>query len=133
MNGDGTLRETAILFGDPTKHDLYGILTKWPPRTTLKAHSHPDDRYIMVLSGIFYHGYGNKFDATKLERHTTRHDVQRAWQRGSFRWNKRRGSSNLYPLASGPTGPTRSKNRNDRIVMRDARHCAYPFWTHGAI
>jgi len=70
-NGDGTLRETAILFGDPTKHELYGILTKWAPNTTLKAHSHPDDRYIMVLSGIFYHGYGNQFDATKLERHTT--------------------------------------------------------------
>jgi quercetin dioxygenase-like cupin family protein len=32
-----------------------------------KAHAHPDDRYAVVLSGIFYHGYGDKFDEGSLE------------------------------------------------------------------
>jgi secreted PhoX family phosphatase len=71
MNADGTHREVATLFGDPTKHELYGYLVKWPPNTNAKAHSHPDDRYVMVVSGTFYLGHGNRFDATKLERQTT--------------------------------------------------------------
>jgi hypothetical protein len=33
----------------------------------LKAHSHPDDRYVMVLRRTSYHGIGEKFDESKLE------------------------------------------------------------------
>ena len=40
---------------------------RWPPHTINKAHSHPDDRYVVIVSGTFYHGYGDKFDAGKLE------------------------------------------------------------------
>jgi len=59
--------QTASLVGDRTKPGLYIQLVKWPPHTTNKAHSHPDDRYAVVLSGTFYHGYGEKFDESKLE------------------------------------------------------------------
>jgi uncharacterized RmlC-like cupin family protein len=68
---DGTGRETAVLFGDRSKAELYGYLVKWPPNTTAKAHSHSDSRYVYVLSGVFYHGHGNKFDSKKLERRPT--------------------------------------------------------------
>jgi len=67
-NPDTIGRQTAILFGDRTKPGLYGILVKWPPNVTAKAHSHPDERYAFVVSGTFYHGHGDKFDANKLER-----------------------------------------------------------------
>ena len=59
--------ETATLVGDRSKPGLYIQLVRWPPRTTNKAHSHPDDRYALVLSGTFYHGYGDKYDENKLD------------------------------------------------------------------
>jgi quercetin dioxygenase-like cupin family protein len=61
-------REGAALFGDRSKSELFGLLIKWPPNTTAKAHSHPEDRHVMVVSGTFYYGHGNKFDRSKLER-----------------------------------------------------------------
>ncbi len=58
----------ATLFGDRTKSELFGLLVKWPPNTTAKAHSHPEDRHVMVVSGTFYYAHGSKFDRSKLER-----------------------------------------------------------------
>ena len=62
----GTL-EFATPVGDRGKVGMYIQLVRWPPNTINKAHSHPDDRYAVVLSGTFYHGYGEKFDEAKLE------------------------------------------------------------------
>jgi quercetin dioxygenase-like cupin family protein len=59
--------EFAVLAGDPGKPGLYVQLVRWPAHTSLKAHSHPDDRYAVVLSGTFYHAYADKFDETKLD------------------------------------------------------------------
>ena len=59
--------EFATIVGDRAKPGLYIQLVRWPPHATLKAHSHPDDRYVMVLSGTFYHGIREKFDENKLE------------------------------------------------------------------
>jgi quercetin dioxygenase-like cupin family protein len=65
---DGTGRQTADLFGDRQKAELFGYLVKWPKNTFAKAHSHPENRYGMVLSGTFYHGHGRAFVANALER-----------------------------------------------------------------
>jgi hypothetical protein len=64
-------RETAALFGDRSKPELFGYLVKWPPNTTAKAHSHHENRYAMVVSGVFYHGHAAKFDVSKLERRSS--------------------------------------------------------------
>jgi quercetin dioxygenase-like cupin family protein len=64
---DGSGRETATLFGDRSKAELFGYLVKWPPNTIAKAHSHPDNRHAMVMSGAFYHGHGSRFDANALQ------------------------------------------------------------------
>jgi len=64
-------QEFATVVGDRAKPGLYIQLVRWPPHATLKAHSHPDDRYVMVLSGTFYHGIGEKFDVSKLEARPT--------------------------------------------------------------
>ena len=60
-------QEFATIVGDRAKPGLYIQLVRWPPHSVLKAHSHPDDRYVMVLSGTFYHGIAEKFDERKLE------------------------------------------------------------------
>src|SRR5512144_2334443 len=39
---DGSGRETADLFGDRSKRELFGYLVKWPKNAIAKAHSHPD-------------------------------------------------------------------------------------------
>jgi quercetin dioxygenase-like cupin family protein len=60
-------QEFATIVGDRAKAGLYIQLVRWPAHAVLKAHSHPDDRYVIVLRGTFYHGIGEKFDESKLE------------------------------------------------------------------
>lgn len=54
--------KTALLFGDPTKPELYIELLKWPPHTGSRPHSHPNDRFIYVISGTWYVGSGPNYD-----------------------------------------------------------------------
>ena len=60
-------QDFATIVGDRAKPGLYIQLVRWPPHAVLKAHSHPDDRYVIVLRGTFYHGIAEKFDESKLE------------------------------------------------------------------
>jgi quercetin dioxygenase-like cupin family protein len=53
---------TAVLFGDPNKPGMYGVLTKWSPGHMSRPHFHPNDRYIYVISGTWWVGTGSKFD-----------------------------------------------------------------------
>jgi hypothetical protein len=52
----------AILFGDPAKPGIYGVLTKWHPGHMSRPHFHPNDRYITVISGTWWCGTGSKYD-----------------------------------------------------------------------
>jgi len=54
--------EQAILFGDPSKAGLYIVLTKWTPHHNSRPHSHPNDRYITVLSGTWWVNTGANYD-----------------------------------------------------------------------
>ena len=54
--------EQAVLMGDPTKPGLYIVLTKWPPHRNSRPHSHPNDRYITVLSGTWWVNTGSDYD-----------------------------------------------------------------------
>jgi hypothetical protein len=59
---------TEVLFGDPSKPGFYSILLFVPAHTTIQAHSHRDDRMATVVSGIWYFGYGDHFDAKSLRK-----------------------------------------------------------------
>ena len=52
----------AILAGDPSKPGLYVELVKWHAHHMSHPHFHPNDRFIMVLSGTWWVGTGTKFD-----------------------------------------------------------------------
>src|SRR5277367_746685 len=58
---------TKVLFGDPSKAGFYSILLFVPAHTTIQAHSHRDDRMATVVSGMWYFGYGDHFDAQSLK------------------------------------------------------------------
>ena len=53
---------TRVLFGDPTKAGLYTIELRVAPNTFIQAHSHRDTRTAVVVSGLWYFGYGPKND-----------------------------------------------------------------------
>lgn len=59
--------EIAPLVGDSTKPGPYVERVKFPANSTSQPHSHPDDRTYTVISGVWYVGYGDKFDPAKLK------------------------------------------------------------------
>jgi hypothetical protein len=52
----------AVLAGDPAKPGLYVVLTKWHPHHMSHPHFHPNDRFITVISGTWWVGWGPKWD-----------------------------------------------------------------------
>jgi quercetin dioxygenase-like cupin family protein len=50
---------TVVVAGDPTKPGSYTIRLSVPANTKIQAHTHRDDRTAVVVSGIWYFGYGN--------------------------------------------------------------------------
>jgi quercetin dioxygenase-like cupin family protein len=56
----------AVLVGDPTKPGPYVVRVKVPANVKLMPHVHPEDRIYTVISGVFYIGVGDSFDADKL-------------------------------------------------------------------
>jgi pimeloyl-ACP methyl ester carboxylesterase/quercetin dioxygenase-like cupin family protein len=58
---------TVVLKGDPDRPGLYTIMLHVPAKTRIAAHDHPDDRVATVVSGTWYFGYGDRFDAAALK------------------------------------------------------------------
>ncbi len=59
--------EIAVLIGDSTKPGPYVERVKFPANSISQAHSHPEARAYTIISGTWYVGYGEKFDAAKLK------------------------------------------------------------------
>jgi hypothetical protein len=51
----------AVLAGDPNKPGLYVYLVKWKAHNMSRPHFHPNDRFIYVLKGTWYVGWGPKY------------------------------------------------------------------------
>jgi quercetin dioxygenase-like cupin family protein len=54
--------ERAILYGDPEKPGPYAVLNRFAPNTFSRPHSHPHDRFIVVVAGTWWVGTGDRFD-----------------------------------------------------------------------
>jgi hypothetical protein len=59
--------EQVNLVGDPSKPGPYTLRLKFPAGYKLAPHSHPDSREVTILSGTWYTGYGENFDAAALK------------------------------------------------------------------
>src|ERR1700745_3253787 len=57
----------AVVVGEPSKPGPYVIRVKVPSGVKLMPHKHPEDRVYTVISGGFYIGLGDQFDADKLQ------------------------------------------------------------------
>lgn len=59
---------TTVLSGDPTQAGLYTIRLLVPAGTRIAPHTHRDDRTAVVVSGVWYFGYGRTAtEASKKE------------------------------------------------------------------
>lgn len=59
--------KTRLLQGDPKARGLYTIELEVPANIRIEAHTHPDDRVVTVVSGVWSFGYGPRFDAKALK------------------------------------------------------------------
>ena len=54
--------QSAVLVGDPSKPGLYVMLVKWLPHHMSRPHWHPNDRYVVVMSGVWWVATGWTYD-----------------------------------------------------------------------
>lgn len=59
--------QTTILLGDPTQTGPYAIEIRVPAHTRIAAHEHRDHRSAVVISGVWYFGYGAMADEAATE------------------------------------------------------------------
>ena len=95
-------RENAYLYGHPSRPGPYIYATKWPPHSKALAHKHPDARCAIVLQGVHYIGYGDKYDESKLHRHTAGTWFTEPAHQGHFGLTKDEGTI-LYFYGMGPS------------------------------
>jgi hypothetical protein len=60
-------QSATVLYGDPTKPGLYTVLLRLDPHERIMPLSHPDSRFVTILSGTFYVAFGDTYDETKLK------------------------------------------------------------------
>lgn len=58
--GEGS--DQAVIFGDPDKPGLYGILIRWKPGHFSRPHFHNGDRYAYVISGTWWVSSSDSYD-----------------------------------------------------------------------
>ena len=59
--------QTAVLVGDPSRPGPYIIRVKFAPGVMTRPHKHSQDRFVTVISGVWYAGTGDKFEPEKTE------------------------------------------------------------------
>lgn len=93
----------AIISGKPSEPGPYMIRVKLPGGVKLMPHKHPEDRIYTVISGVFYIGRGDQFDAGKLEAYPPGAVVVLPGNTPHFHWAKS-GEYVTQVTAMGPLG-----------------------------
>jgi quercetin dioxygenase-like cupin family protein len=93
----------AVLVGRPSEPGPYTIRVKVPNGVKLMPHWHPEDRIYTVISGVFYIGLGDKFDADKLEAYPPGAVIVLPGNTSHFHW-ARSGEYVTQVAAIGPLG-----------------------------
>jgi quercetin dioxygenase-like cupin family protein len=93
----------AVVVGTPTEPGPYVIRVKIPAGVRLMPHRHPEDRVYTVISGVFYIGLGERFDADELTAHPPGSVVVLPGSTPHFHW-ARSGEYVTQVTAIGPLG-----------------------------
>jgi quercetin dioxygenase-like cupin family protein len=95
--------ELAVVVGYPSKPGPYVIRVKVPSGVKIMPHRHPEDRVYTVISGVFYVGLGEEFDADKLEAYPPGSAIVLPGDTAHFHW-ARSGQYITQVTAIGPLG-----------------------------
>jgi quercetin dioxygenase-like cupin family protein len=91
----------AVVVGDPSGPGPYTVRVKAPAGAKLMPHRHHEDRVYTVISGVFYIGRGEEFDADKLEAYAPGSVVILPGGTPHFHWAKS-GEYITQITAAGP-------------------------------
>ena len=78
----------AVVVGKPSEPGPYTIRVKVPHGEKLMPHRHSEDRVYTVISGIFYIGLGDEFDASKLQAYPPGAVIILPGSTSHFHWAK---------------------------------------------
>jgi quercetin dioxygenase-like cupin family protein len=93
----------AVVVGQPSQPGPYTIRVKAPHGAKLMPHKHPEDRVYTVISGVFYIGLGDEFDANKLQAYPPGAVIVLPGNTHHFHWAKS-GEYVTQITAIGPLG-----------------------------
>jgi quercetin dioxygenase-like cupin family protein len=78
----------AVVIRQPSEDGPNTIRVKVPCGAKLMPHWHPEDRIYTVISGIFYIGLGDEFDAEKLQAYPPGAVIILPGNTSHFHWAK---------------------------------------------
>jgi len=93
----------AVIVGQPSEPGPYVTRVKVPRGVKLMPHRHPEDRVYTVISGVFYIGLGDQFNADKLEAYPPGAVLVLPGNTSHFHWAKS-GEYITQVSAIGPLG-----------------------------
>jgi quercetin dioxygenase-like cupin family protein len=91
----------AVVVGQPSQAGPYMIRVRAPHGVKLMPHRHPEDRVYTVISGVFYIGLGDQFDADKLQAYPPGSVIVLPGNTSHFHWAK----SSEYVVQVTAIGP----------------------------
>ena len=102
----------AAVVGQPSEDGPYVIRVKVPHGVKLMPHRHSEDRIYTVISGVFYIGLGDQFDADKLEAYPPGTVIILPGDTSHFHWAKS-GEYITQVTAIGPLGLEYINSKDD--------------------
>ncbi len=78
----------AVVVGQPAEAGPYTIRVRVPHGEKLMPHRHTEDRVYTVISGVFYIGLGDRFDADKLQAYPPGSVIVLPGGTSHFHWAK---------------------------------------------
>lgn len=115
----------AVIAGQPSEPGPYMIRVKVPGGVKLMPHRHSEDRIYTVISGVFYIGVGEEFDAEKLEAYPCGAVIVLPGNTSHFHWAKS-GEYIAQVTAIGPLGFEYVNSKDDprnEIPRGESRVC----------
>lgn len=92
----------AVVAGSTAPGHVYAVRIRIPADLKVMPHTHPNDRIYTVTSGIFYVGFGDKFNPDELKAFPVGSVVLVPAKASHFHWAK----SGDYEVQVSGVGPT---------------------------
>ena len=102
----------AVIAGHPSEPGPFMVRVKVPRGVKLMPHRHPEDRIYTVISGVFYIGLGDEFNADRLEAYPPGAVIFLPGNTSHFHWAKS-GEYITQVTAIGPLGLEYINSKDD--------------------